>query len=65
MTIPPAYHLVAVGPQAQMMSRNCTKKHLAMVLHHVNLGPVITRAEATQLLIDAFTASDHESGRSR
>jgi hypothetical protein len=67
MTVPPTYHLHELGPQAQLMSRNCNNERLAMVLQYVAIGSMIIMAGAAarQLLKDTFAAPDHESGRSR
>ena len=32
MTYPPTYNLSDLGPQAQMMSKNCNNERMAMVL---------------------------------
>jgi hypothetical protein len=67
MTVPPTYHLHELGPQAQMMSRNCNNERLAMVLQYVAIGSMIIMAgvAASQVLKDVFGTTDHESGRSR
>jgi hypothetical protein len=66
MPIPPTYHLHELGPQAQMMSKNCTNERLAMILQYVAIGSMILMAGAAarQLLKDSFATRDHESGRS-
>ena len=69
MAVPPTYSLHELGPQAQMMSRNCGNERIAMVLQYVALGSMIvmTGLAATQLLKDAFATPDrrHKNGRSR
>jgi hypothetical protein len=67
MTVPPIYHLHELGPQAQMMSKNCNNDRLAMVLQYVAIGSMIIMAgvAASQVLKDVFGKADHESGRSR
>ena len=32
MTVPPIYNLHELGPQAQMMAKNCNNDRLAMIL---------------------------------
>jgi len=67
MAVPPTYHLHELGPQAQLMSRNCNNDRLAMVLQYVAIGSMIIMAgvAASQVLKDVFGSSEHESGRSR
>jgi hypothetical protein len=67
MTVPPTYNLRDLGPQAQMMSRNCNNERLAMILQYVALGSMIvmTGIAASQVLRDAFGTHNHERGRSR
>ena len=69
MTTPPTYHLGDLGPQAQMMSRNCNNERVAMILQYVALGSMIvmTGLAASQVLKDAFGAPDRRrrDGRSR
>jgi len=67
MTAPPTYYLHDLGPQAQMMSRNCNNDRMAMVLQYVALGSMIIMAgvAASQVLRDAFGTPHHEHGRSR
>ena len=52
MTYPPTYNLCDLGPQAQMMSKNCTNERMAMVLQSVAIGSMIVMAgvAASQLL---------------
>jgi hypothetical protein len=67
MTGPPTYRLHELGPQAQMMARNCNNERLAMVLQYVAIGSMIIMAgaAASQLLKDVFVSHDHKGGRSR
>ena len=67
MTVPPTYSLHELGPQAQMMARNCNNERLAMVLQYVAIGSMIIMAGAAakQLLQDAFATHDHKGGRSK
>lgn len=69
MTMPPTYYLRDLGPQAQMMARNCSNDRLAMVLQYVALGSMIvmTGLAASQILRDSFgdRGQDHRNGRSR
>ena len=67
MTIPPTYHLNDLGPQAQMMSRNCGNERLALILQYVALGSMIvmTGVAASQVLKDLFGPTDQGHGRSR
>jgi hypothetical protein len=69
MTIPPTYKLQDLGPQAQMMSRNCSNDRMAMILQYVAIGSMIIMAgaAASQVLRDAFGEPDRHrrDGRSR
>ena len=69
MTTPPTYQLEDLGPQAQMMSRNCSNDRLAMILQYVAIGSMIIMAgaAASQVLKDAFGTPDRHRrhGRSR
>jgi hypothetical protein len=67
MTVPPTYHLNDLGPQAQMMSRNCSNERLALILQYVALGSMIvmTGVAASQVLRDVFGTQGQERGRSR
>jgi len=68
-TVPPTYHLHDLGPQAQLMSKQCNNDRLAMVLQYVAIGSTIVMAgvAASQLLKEVFgsTGSGHRNGRSR
>ena len=69
MTYPPTYNLSDLGPQAQMMSKNCNNERMAMVLQSVAIGSMIVMAgvAATHLLREVFGSpgSGHGHGRSR
>ena len=69
MTVPPTYHLHDLGPQAQMMAKNCNNERLAMILQYVALGSMIVMAgvAASQVLKDAVRSRqvEHGHGRSR
>ena len=69
MTIPPTYNFNDLGPQAQMMSRNCNNERVAMILQYVALGSMIimTGIAASQVLKDAFAKPNRRgrNGRSR
>jgi hypothetical protein len=66
MSTPPIYHLNDLGPQAQMMARNCDNQRLAMILQYVALGSMIvmTGVAATQILKDCFGTRNQDHGRS-
>jgi hypothetical protein len=67
MTIP-TYYLHELGPQAQMMAKNCNNDRLAVVMQYVALGSMILMVgfAARELLKDAFGSSrDPDQGRSR
>jgi hypothetical protein len=66
MSVPPTYHFSDLGPQAQMMARNCENKRLAMILEYVALGSMIvmTGVAATQMLKDVFGSRDNDRGKS-
>lgn len=67
MTTPPIRFLHDLGPQAQMMSKDCNNERLAMILQYVALGSMIIMAgaAASQVLRDAFGSSDRGRDRSR
>jgi hypothetical protein len=46
MTLPPTYDFRDLGPQAQMMARNCQNERLAMTLQYVAIGSMIIMAGA-------------------
>jgi hypothetical protein len=66
MTIPPTHYLHNLGPQAQMMSKNCTSERMAMILQSVALGSMIIMAgaAAAHILKDLFGQPEGH-GRSR
>ena len=66
MTIPPTYNLHDLGPQAQMMAKNCNNERLAMTLQFVAIGSMIIMAgaAAAHILKDLFGHSEHHD-RSR
>jgi len=67
MTMPPTHFLGDLGPQAQMMSKNCNNERMAMVLQSVALGSMIVMAgaAASHVLRDAFWPSRHDRDRAR
>jgi hypothetical protein len=67
MTVPPTYHLHDLGPQAQMLARNCSNERLAMILQYVALGSmvVMTGVALSQAWRDAFGTNGRDQGRSR
>ncbi len=67
MTMPPTHFLHDLGPQAQMMSKNCGNERIAMVLQYVALGSMIIMAgaAASQVLRDAFGPTEHSRSRGR
>ena len=67
MTMPPTHYLHELGPQAQMMSKNCGNERMAMVMQYVALGCMIVMAgvAAQQVLRDAFGPTDHHRGHGR
>jgi hypothetical protein len=67
MTAPPIYNLRDLGPQAQIMAKQCRNERLAMVLQYVAIGSMVVMAgaAASQVLKEAFGAKDSERGRSK
>lgn len=69
MTMPPTYNLNELGPQAQMLARNCNNERLAMILQYVALGSmvVMTGVALSHAWRDAFGSRHHgrDEGRSR
>ena len=67
MTYPPTYNLCDLGPQAQMMSKNCNNERVAMVLQSVAIGSMIVMAgvAATHLMREVFGSPGSGHGRSR
>jgi hypothetical protein len=66
MTLPPTYDFRDLGPQAQMMARNCTNERLAITLQYVAIGSMIVMAgaAAAHLLKELFGHAERR-GRSR
>jgi hypothetical protein len=64
MSVPPTFFLNDLGPQAQMMSRNCDNQRIAMILQYVALGSMIimTGVAAAQVLREAFGSPGHHRG---
>jgi hypothetical protein len=67
MTVPPIYHLNDLGPQAQMMSRNCDNTRMAMILQYVAVGSMIVMAgmSVSQVWKDAFGSPKHRHKQGR
>ena len=67
MTVPPTYNLHELGPQAQMLSRNCNNERLAMIMQYVAVGSLIvmTGVALSQAWKEAFASRDRGQGRSR
>ena len=66
MTVPPTYYLHDLGPQAQMMAKNCNNERMAMTLQYVALGSMIIMAgaAAAHILKDLFGHTGHQ-GRAK
>ncbi len=66
MTLPPTYDFRDLGPQAQMMAKNCGNERLAMTLQCVAIGSMIIMAgaAAAHLLKELFGHTERR-GRSR
>lgn len=67
MTMPPTFYLRDLGPQAQMMARNCGNDRLGMILQYVALGSMIvmTGLAGRELLRDAFGDRGQDQGHGR
>ena len=67
MTVPPTYYLHELGPQAQVMSRNCGNDRMAMILQYVALGSMIVMAgvAVSQVWKDAFGSQGQDRGQGR
>jgi hypothetical protein len=67
MTVPPVYQLHELGPQAQMMARNCNYDRLGMIMQCVAAGCIILAAghAAARLLKDLSRSPGDEHGRYR
>ena len=61
MTIPPTYDFRDLGPQAQMLAKNCNNERMAMTLQYVALGSMIIMAgaAAAHLMKDLFGHTEH------
>jgi hypothetical protein len=66
MSMPPTYQLHDLGPQAQIMAKNCTNERIAMTLQCVAVGSMIIMAgaAAAHILKDLIRQNDHQ-GKSR
>jgi hypothetical protein len=60
MTMPPTYDFRDLGPQAQMMARNCNNERIAMTLQCVAIGSMIIMAgaAAAHILKELFGHTD-------
>ncbi|MEI7922417.1 MAG: hypothetical protein WCJ40_10945 [Planctomycetota bacterium] len=67
MTVPPTHFLHDLGPQAQMMSKNCQNERMAMILQYVAVGSMIIMAgaAASQVVREVFGTTDRGRDRSR
>lgn len=65
--MPPTYHFNQLGPQAQMMAKQCGNERLALILQYVALGSMIvmTGFAATQVVREVFGHHDHDRDRGR
>jgi len=66
MTLPPVYDFRDLGPQAQMMAKNCNNERLAMTLQCVAIGSMIIMAgaAAAHLMKELFEHTERR-GRSK
>jgi hypothetical protein len=66
MAIPPTYDFRDLGPQAQMLARNCNNERMAMTLQYVAIGSMIIMAgaAAAHLMKEMFGRTEHH-GRSK
>jgi hypothetical protein len=66
MTMPPTYDFRDLGPQAQMLARNCNNERMAMTLQYVAIGSMIIMAgaAAAHLMKELFGHTEHH-GRSK
>jgi len=66
MTMPPTYDFRDLGPQAQMLARNCNNERMAMTLQYVAIGSMIIMAgaAAAHLMKEMFGHTEHR-GRSK
>jgi hypothetical protein len=65
MTMPPTFHFLDLGVQAQSMARNCGSERMAMIMQYVALGSMIVMAgvAASKVLREAFGPADHHRSR--
>jgi hypothetical protein len=66
MTTPPIRFFNDLGPQAQMMAKNCSNERLALIMQYVALCSMIvmTGVAASQVMREAFGAPNRGRGRS-
>jgi hypothetical protein len=66
MTMPPTYDFRDLGPQAQMLARNCNNERMAMTLQYVAIGSMIIMAgaAAAHLMKELLGHTEHH-GRSK
>jgi hypothetical protein len=66
MTIPPTYDFRDLGPQAQVLAKNCNNERMAMTLQYVAIGSMIIMAgaAAAHLMKEMFGHNEHH-GRSK
>ena len=66
MTMPPTYDIRDLGPQAQMLAKNCNNERMAMTLQYVAIGSMIIMAgaAAAHLMKEMFGHTEHH-GRSK
>jgi hypothetical protein len=59
------YYLRELGPQAQMMSKNCKNERMAMIMQYVAIGSMIIMAgaAASQVMREAIGPTDNHRGR--
>jgi hypothetical protein len=64
--MPPTYDFRDLGPQAQMLARNCNNERMAMTLQYVAIGSMIIMAgaAAAHLMKEMFGHTEHR-GRSK
>jgi hypothetical protein len=64
--MPPTYDFRDLGPQAQMLARNCNNERMAMTLQYVAIGSMIIMAgaAAAHLMKELFGHTEHH-GRSK
>jgi len=64
--MPPTYDIRDLGPQAQMLAKNCNNERMAMTLQYVAIGSMIIMAgaAAAHLMKEMFGHTEHH-GRSK